>query len=396
MAWNEPGKDDKDPKDNNDPWGGGHGGEDGPPDLEQVVKDMQAKLAGIFGGKKKSGGGSSGGDKGGGNMGNAGFLAMIALFALVYAAFNAVHVIDASERGVVLRFGEYVTTLEPGLRIRWPKPIEEVIKVNVEKIKPLIHNDLMLTKDENIVEVELAVQYKIKNVKDYLFNVNKPENTLLQATEASIRYVIGHNEMDFVLTEGRGPIAIDTKKLIQETLDGYEAGLLVTSVNLRGVKPPEQVKSAFDDINRASEDKQRLRNQALAYQNEIVPKSEGRATRLVEDASAYAARVTFQAEGQANRFDQLLIEYKKAPEVTRERLYLDAMESVMSRNKKIFLDSGSGNNVLYLPLGQDMTGRAPNPLPNSVMPRVQVPDSSSESVDQAIYGGDESRTRSTH
>ena len=394
MAWNEPGKDDKDTKDN-DPWGGGHGGEDGPPDLDEVIKNMQAKLAGIFGGKKS--GGSSGGGKGGSNMGNAGFLGIIGILALAYAAFNSFHVIDASERGVVLRFGEYITTLEPGFRIRWPKPIEEVIKVNVTKIKPLIHNDLMLTKDENIVEIELAVQYKIKDVKNYLFNVSKPDLTLLQATEASIRYVIGHSDMDFVLTEGRGPIADDTMKLIQNTLDRYKSGLLVTSVNMRGAKPPEQVKSAFDDFNRASEDKVTLINEAEAYEYEIMEKSTGKASRLTEDALAYKARITAQAEGQASRFEQLLIEYEKAPAVTRERLYLESVESVLSRNKKIFLDSGSGDKILYLPLGQDGSGQAPRPLPNSItVPNVQVPQSTSESVDRAIYGGDESRSRSTH
>ena len=395
MAWNEPGKDDKDPKDNKDPWGGGHGGEDGPPDLDEVVKNLQAKLAAIFGGKKS--GGTSGGGKGSPNLGNAGFLAMIGLLALVYAAFNSFHVIDASERGVVLRFGAYITTLEPGFRIRWPRPIEEVIKINVTKIKPLKHNDLMLTKDENIVEIELAVQYKIKDVKNYLFNVNKPDLTLLQATEASIRYVIGHSDMDFVLTEGRGPIADDTMKLIQDTLDQYKSGLLVTSVNMRGAKPPEQVKSAFDDFNRASEDKVTLINEAEAYEYEILEKSTGKASRLTEDALAYKARVTAQAEGQASRFEQLLVEYEKAPAVTRERLYLESVESVLSRNKKIFLDTGSGDKILYLPLGQEGSGQAPRPLPRSVtVPNVQVPQSTSKNVDQAIYGGDESRARSTH
>lgn len=391
MAWNEPGKDDNDRKDPNDPWGSG--GNDGPPDLDEVVRNMQAKLASIFGGKKS--GDSTG--KGKGGPGSTGILGLIGLLALAYAAFNSFYVIDAPERGVVLRFGEYVTTLEPGFRIRWPRPIEEVIKVNVNKIKPLTHKASMLTKDENIVEIDLAVQYKIKSATDFLFNVNSPDLSLLQATESAIRYVIGHSEMDFVLTEGRDQIADDTMKLIQQTVDQYKAGLLVTSVNMRAAKPPEQVKSAFDDFNKASEDKQRLINEAQAYENEIIPKSRGKAARLREDASAYKARVVAQAEGQASRFEQLLTEYKKAPLVTRERLYVESVESVLSRNKKIFLDTGSGNNILYLPLGQGESGQIPKPVlqqPSNTTAR--NPQSSSENVDRAIQSGDDMRTRSTH
>ncbi len=391
MAWNEPGKDDKDPKDQNDPWGGGHGGDDGPPDLDEVVKNMQAKLAGIFGGKKS--GGSSNGGKGGGNMGNAGFLGMIGIFALIYAAFNSVHIIDEPERGVVLRFGKYVTTLNPGLNIRFPKPIEEVYKVNVNKIRSQKHHATMLTNDENIVDVELAVQYKIKDVKNYLFNVQGPDMTLLQATESSIRNIIGHSDMDFILTRGRGAIAADTQKLIQDTLDQYSAGILVTSVNMLPAKPPEEVKDAFDDVKKASEDKERLINEALAYENEIIPKSRGKAARLTEDALAYQARIVAQAQGQASRFEQLLTEYKKAPAVTRERLYLESVESVLSRNRKIFLDTGAGDKILYLPIGQESSGQAPKPLLPSTLPSQSR--STSESVDQRMRDREDSRSRST-
>ncbi len=392
MAWNEPGKDDKDPKDQNDPWGGGHGGNDTPPDLDEVVKNMQAKLAGIFGGKKP-GGSSNGGGKGRGNMGNAGFLGMLGIFALIYAAFNSIHIIDEPERGVVLRFGKYVTTLNPGLNIRFPKPIEEVYKVNVNKIRSQKHHATMLTNDENIVDIELAVQYKIKDVKNYLFNVKGPDMTLLQATESSIRNVIGHSNMDYILTKGRGAIAVDTQKLIQGTLDTYDAGIIVTSVNMLPAKPPEEVKDAFDDVKKASEDKERVINEAKAYENEIIPKSRGKAARLTEDALAYKARIVAQAEGQASRFEQLLKEYKKAPEVTRERLYLESVESVLSRNRKIFLDTGEGNNILYLPLGQEAAGQLPKPLLPSTTPSQSR--SSSESVDQGMRDRADSRTRST-
>ncbi len=387
MAWNEPGKDDKDP---NDPWGGGHNG-NSPPDLDEVIKNMQAKLAGVFGGKKS--GGSSGGGRTAGSGGNSGFLGLVAVLLLIYALFNSIYIIDEPERGVVLRFGKYVRTLNPGLNFCFPRPIEEVYRINVNKIRSEKHHATMLTNDENIVDIELAVQYKIKDVKNYLFNVKGPDMTLLQATESAIRNVIGHNNMDFILTKGRGAIAADTQKLIQKTLDNYQAGILVTSVNMLPAKPPEQVKDAFDDVKKASEDKQRLINQALAYQNEIIPKSHGKAARLVEDALAYKARIVAQAEGQASRFEQLLTEYEKAPKVTRDRLYLESLESVLSRNKKIFLDAGDGDKILYLPVGEVSSEKAPKPLlPSSVSP--QGSKSSSESVDRGMRERDELRKRS--
>ncbi|MFK8068197.1 MAG: FtsH protease activity modulator HflK [Gammaproteobacteria bacterium] len=389
MAWNEPDKDDKN-RDEKDPWGQRNKG-DAPPDLDEVIRNMQDKISGIFGGKK-SGGSSSGGKDDGGNSGNAGFLGMIGIIALVYAAFNSVHIIDEPERGVVLRFGKYVTTLNPGLNIRFPKPIEEVYRVNVNKINSVKHHATMLTNDENIVDVELAVQYKIKDVKNYLFNVKGPDATLLQATESSIRNVIGHSDMDFILTRGRGAIADDTQQLIQDTLDQYKSGIIVTSVNMLPAKPPEQVKDAFDDVKKASEDKERLINQAQAYQNEIIPKSRGKAARLTEDALAYEARVVAQAEGQASRFEQLLTEYKKAPVVTRERLYLESVESVLSQNRKIFLDTGAGDKILYLPIGQGTEGQMPSPVLPSSTPSGSR--STSDSVDQRMKNQDDLRSRS--
>ncbi len=389
MAWNEPGKDDKDPKDKNDPWGGGHGGNDSPPDLDEVVKNMQAKLSSIFGGKK-SGNSSSGGGKGN-NMGNTGFFVVLALIGLAYIAVNSVHIIDEPERGVVLRFGKYVRTLNPGLNFCFPKPIEEVYNVNVNKIRSQKHHATMLTKDENIVDIELAVQYKIKDVKDYLFNVQGPDMTLLQATESSIRNIIGHSRMDYILTKGRGAIAADTQTLIQKTLEQYKTGIIVTSVNMLPAKPPEQVKDAFDDVKKASEDKERLINEAQAYENEIIPKSRGKAARLTEDALAYEARVVAQAEGQASRFEQLLTEYEKAPAVTRERLYLESIESVMSRNRKIFLDTGAGDKILYLPIGQESTGQVPPPLLPSSLPSSSA---ASGSVEQSLRDQQDMRTRS--
>ncbi len=389
MAWNEPDKDDK-KRDDKDPWGQRDKG-DAPPDLDEVIRNMQEKLSGIFGGKKSKG--SSGGNEGGSNSGNAGFIAILAILAIVYAAFNSVHIIDEPERGVVLRFGKYVTTLNPGLNIRFPKPIEYVYPVNVNKINSVKHHATMLTNDENIVDVELAVQYKIKDVKNYLFNVKGPDATLLQATESSIRNVIGHSDMDFILTKGRGAIADDTHKLIQDTLDQYKSGIIVTSVNMLPAKPPEQVKDAFDDVKKASEDKERLINEAQAYENEIIPKSRGKAARLTEDALAYKARVVAQAQGQASRFEQLLTEYKKAPVVTRERLYLESVESVLSRNRKIFLDTGDGDKILYLPIGQGTEGQSPRPVLPSTLPSGSR--STSNSVDQRMKNQDDLRSRST-
>lgn len=335
MGWNEP------PGGNQgkDPWGNRGNGE-GPPDLDEIVRKMQQGLGGIFGnrvGKKDSDGSPI-----------PWILGLILL--AIWTAYDISYVIDQQERGVVLRFGSHVDTLLPGLNFRFPRPIEQVFKVNVGQVRSITHKATMLTQDENIVDVEVAVQWQIGDATDYLFNVYSPSDTLRQVTESSVREIIGKNVLDFILTEGRSQIAERQRSLIQETLNDYKSGISVLSVEMQPAKPPDEVKAAFDDAIKSREDEQRLVNEAEAYRNEVIPKARGAAARLREEANAYKARVIARAEGEASRFDQLFKEYQRAPEVTRQRLYLDAIESVLSGTSKVLMDNDGGNSVMYLPI----------------------------------------------
>jgi membrane protease subunit HflK len=354
MAWNEPGG-----SQDNDPWGGRRK-KQGPPDLDEIVRKIQQKLAGLFGGKGGSGSGGGAGPKG-----NApGILALVVVALVIWVAVDSVYIIQPAERGVVLRFGKYVDTLMPGPSIRLPRPIEQVIRVDVDQIRTVevgyrsegrqqmvIQDEAsMLTQDENIVDVKLAVQYKVKSPADYLFHDRDPEITIRDATESSIREVVGKSKMDFVLKEGRSEVAARTKELLQAILDRYNNGLLVTSVNLQDAQPPEQVQEAFFDAIRAREDEDRLINEAEAYSNEVIPKARGGAARITEDANAYKAKIVATAQGDVSRFSQILGAYQKAPEVTRKRMYLETLESVMSNTSKVLVDVEKGSNLLYLPL----------------------------------------------
>jgi len=240
--------------------------------------------------------------------------------------------------------------LNPGLNIRLPRPIEKVRKVNVGQVRSITHKASMLTQDENIVDVEVAVQWRIGSATNFLFNVYDPFPTLRQVTESAVREVIGKSELDFVLTEGRSEIAQKIQILIQDVLDDYESGIYISSVEMQPAKPPEEVKAAFDDAIKAREDEQRLVNEAEAYRNDIIPKARGSAARLREESNGYKARVIAKAEGEASRFEQLLTEYKRAPKVTRERLYIDAIESVFSNTNKVLIDNENGNSLMYLPI----------------------------------------------
>ena len=341
MGWNEP------PDGNNgkDPWGNRGGNKnsgDGPPDLDEIVRKMQQGLGGIFGSKS-----SNGSTKGGGSALSTAFI-VIAIIA--WLTFDSFYAIDEQERGVVLRFGEHVADLQPGLSLRFPRPIEKVIKVNVGQLRSITHQANMLTQDENIVDVEVAVQWKIRNPADFLFNLYAPAATLRQVTESAVREVIGKSKLDFVLTEGRSEIAQRQELLIQEIMDLYNSGVAIAKVEMQSAKPPEQVKAAFDDAIKAREDEQRSVNQAEAYKNDVIPKARGAAARMREESNAYKAKVIAKAEGEANRFEQLLAEYQRAPEVTRQRLYLDAIESVLSSSSKVLMDSDNGNSLMYLPI----------------------------------------------
>ena len=335
MSWNPDNKD-------KDPWGNRPGNQ-GPPDLDEVVKKMQEGLGKIFGGgggqKKKSS------DEPKGPI-----LAIAGALFVLLLGYEMVYRIDPAERGVVMRFGKYVTSLQPGPHVRLPRPIEEVIKVNVERIQTITSQSSMLTGDENIVEVELAVQYRIKEATNYLFKIADPDVSVRRVTESAIRDIIGQSTLTYVITEGRAQIATEAMALIQDVLDVYESGIEVTSVNMQPAKPPEAVKAAFDDAIKAREDEQRKINEAEAYRNEVVEKAAGEAARIRLEAEGYRDKVIAQAEGEASRFDQLYKEYSKAPEVTRKRLYIEAIESVLSKTNKVILDNESGSSLMYLPI----------------------------------------------
>ncbi|TDG12912.1 FtsH protease activity modulator HflK [Seongchinamella unica] len=340
MAWNEPGGgNNKGPK---DPWGGG---DQGPPDLDEALQKLQEKLGGIFGGKSGSGG--SGG--GGGPAFSAPLLGVLALGAAVVWGLMGFYQIDEQERAVVLRFGKYLETVQPGLQ--WNPPlVDEVIKVNTTKVRAASFREIMLTQDENIVEVNMSVQYVINDPDKFVLKVRDPEISLQHAAQSALRHVVGDTGMDLVLTEGRAKIASDVQTRLQEYLNLYETGILVSKVNVDDSKPPSQVQAAFDDVIKAREDEERVKNEAQAYANGIVPEARGGAQRQIEEANAYKEQVIANAQGEADRFSKLLAEYRKAPEVTRERLYLDAIQNVYGNTSKVMVDVEGGNNMMYLPL----------------------------------------------
>ncbi|MBB3167248.1 FtsH protease activity modulator HflK [Simiduia aestuariiviva] len=339
MAWNEPGGN------NQDPWGGRKGGKnEGPPDLDEALRKFQEKLGGLFGG------GGSGGNSAGPGL-TAGFFGVLILIAATVYGLFGIYKIDEQEKAVVLRFGLFHE--EKGSGLRWNPPlVDHVAKVNVTRVRLHSAKTTMLTEDLNIVDVNLSVQYSILNAKDFVINVRNPENSLREATDSALRHVIGSTVMHEVLTEGRTQIAVDVKDRLQQYLNAYGTGIHVETVNMEDALPPQQVKAAFNDVNKAREDEERFKNEAQAYLNGVVPEARGKAQRIIEEANAYKSRVIAESTGEASRFEQLLVEYKKAPRVTRDRLYLDAIESVMTSSSKIMVDVEGGNNMLYLPLDQ--------------------------------------------
>jgi membrane protease subunit HflK len=345
MAWNEPGKD-------KDPWGGRDGGKnnDGPPNLDEAFKKLQDKLNGIFGGG--SGGGKS---SGGTNFGP--LFVIAAVLAVVFYVGAGVYQVDAKERAVVLKFGAFSEIKTEGLN--WNAPfITEVYIVNVTGERQYPSRGLMLTEDESIVELPITVQFNVSDVRAYVLNVKDPEVSLRHATDSAVRHVIGSTELNQVLSEGRQAIAAEVKQRLQTYMDSYGAGIQVINVNIQEARPPEEVRSAFDDVIKAKEDEARLKNQAQAYANGIIPEARGRSQRMIEEAEAYKAEVIARAEGETDRFENLLTEYKRAPDVTRQRLYLETMESVMKNSSKVMVDVEGGNNMLYLPLDR-MGSRSP-------------------------------------
>ncbi|WP_018077702.1 FtsH protease activity modulator HflK [Thiobacillus denitrificans] len=353
MAWNDP------------QWGnnGNRNKNSGPPDLDELWRRINQRLNGLFG-NKNTGGGSGGGDgfSSGGLPGGGNLVGLLVGALVVVWLASGFYIIDAGQRGLVLRFGQYVETTEPGPRWHLPWPIESREVVNVDQVRTVevgyrtsvkskvLKESLMLTDDENIIDLQFAVQYILKDPKAFLFVNRAPEDSVLQVAETAMREIVGKNKMNFVLYEGRADIAAQAKVLMQLVLDRYKTGISISQVTLQNIQPPEQVQAAFDDAVKAGQDRERLKNEAEAYSNDVVPRARGLASRLKEEAEGYKLSVIANAEGEASRFVQIFAEYQKAPQVTRQRMYLDTMQTVMNNTSKVLVDQKGGNSLLYLPL----------------------------------------------
>lgn len=362
MAWNEPGGNGK------DPWGGG--GDQGPPDLDEALKKLQQKFGGLMGG----GSGNS-------PAASSGIVVSILVILAIVWAVAGVYQIDEQERGVILRFGKYQDKVSPGLH--WnPRFIDNVYKVNVTQVRS--HNVRafrMLTEDQNIVEVNLSVQYTVSNPKDFLLEVRDPKISLAQATESSLRHVVGGSLMNSILTDGREEISIEVQSRLQDLMIQYKTGIEIAKVNIDDTRPPQAVQAAFDDVIKAKEDEERVKNEAEAYRNGVVPEARGHARRQLEESEAYKQQITAEAEGEAARFASLQEEYARAPEITRERLYLETMQVVMGSTNKVMVDSKGGNNMMYLPLDQ-LLKNAPVRQSNSGASDAQMHDLANRVADQ--------------
>lgn len=337
MAWNEPGKDDK------DPWKNKGGNNQGPPDLDDLLKDLGNKVGGIFGGKKSSN------NQGGNNSFSGPLIVVALLLALVVYSISCFFTIKEAERGVKLRFGEYVGVVEPGLSWKWTF-IEQIIPIDMQTTRDLRARGFMLTKDENVVEVEMEVQYRVIDARDYLFSVTNPDESLSGALDSALRYVVGHAKMDDVLTSGREVVRQKVWAELDRIIESYNLGLLVVDVNFKDARPPEQVKDAFDDAIAAQADEERYIQEAEAYALSLEPQARGQVKRLEQEAIAYKQQTVLDAQGSIAKFEKLLPEYQAAPDVTRQRLYLATMEKVYSNTSKVMVDVEGGNNMMYLPL----------------------------------------------
>ncbi len=352
MAWNEPGK-------GRDPWGnrggngqgGGGGGNDGPPDLDEVFRNLKRRLSSAFGGGSGGGGGRG---AAGGQGPTPALVGTIVAVLLVVWGLSGFYMVDDAERGVVQRLGAFERTEDPGLHWHIPWPVETVSRVNVNEIRRYNHSTLMLTEDENIVDIDVNVQFRIADPQAYLFNVEEPERTLREVTESAVREVVGTNNLGFIiLGDGRTFLEMTTIESLQTTLNSYQAGIVITQVNLQDANFPEPVQPAVEDAITAREDRERKILEAEQYANDRVPRARGAAARRIEEGEGYRARVVNQSEGDASRFTQLLAEYEAAPDVTRERLYMETMEEVLGRTPKVLMDVSDGaGNMIYLPVDQ--------------------------------------------
>jgi membrane protease subunit HflK len=348
----------------NDPQWGNKNNNGGPPDLEELLRKLNAKVSALMGGGKGGAGKGGLGSSGGGGPTRRfgpGIGLIVAIIALIWVG-SGFYIVDASQRGVVLRFGKKTEITDPGPRWHLPFPIEGVEIVNLSQVRTvevgyrdnvknkILKESLMLTDDENIIDIQFAVQYFLSDPADYLFNNRMPDENVRQAAETAIREVVGKNKMDYVLYEGREQVAAAATKLMQEILNRYKSGILISKLTMQNAQPPEQVQAAFDDAVKAGQDRERQKNEGQAYANDVIPRAQGTAARLIQESQGYKQSVIANAEGDASRFRQILVEYEKAPAVTRERMYLDMMQQVMGSISKVMVDQKNGNSLLYLPL----------------------------------------------
>jgi membrane protease subunit HflK len=367
----------------NDPQWGNKNNNGGPPDLEELLRKLKAQLAILMGDKGNTGKGGNSGPAmpklGGGGIG------LIAVIAGLIWVGSGFYIVDASQRGVVLRFGKMIETTQPGPRWHLPYPLETVELVNLSQVRTvevgyrdnvknkMAKESLMLTDDENIIDIQFAVQYFLRDPGEYLFNNRNPDENVRQAAETAIREVVGKNKMDFVLYEGREAVAASATKLIQDILDRYKSGIVISKLTMQNAQPPEQVQAAFDDAVKAGQDRERQKNEGQAYANDVVPRAKGTAARLIQESEGYKQSVIANAEGDASRFKQILTEYEKAPAVTRDRMYLDMMSQVMGNISKVMVDQKNGNSLLYLPLDKLIESSRATGAPVD-LPAVTKPD----------------------
>ena len=380
MAWNEPGNNDK------DPWKNKGGKNQGPPDLDELLNDLGKKVTGIFGGKTTKGGSGSGK-----SFSSIGLSIALIVASIVYA-FSGFYTIKEAEQGIVLRFGEYSGTVEPGINWKWTF-IDRIIPVDIQSTRDMPSSGFMLTKDENVVRVEMQIQYRVVDPRNYVFSVTNADDSLNQSLDSALRYVVGHADMDDILTSGRESIRQSVWQELEKIIEPYNLGLIVVDVNFKDARPPNEVKDAFDDAISAQEDEVRFLREAEAYARGIEPRARGRAKRMEQEAIAYKAQIVLDAEGEVARFEKILPEYQAAPKVTRERLYIATMEKVYGNTSKVMIDVEGSNNMMYLPLDkiiqQQNTSKRSNK--NSYAPLTEPnlntsPSSSSDRSDRFSNG----------
>ncbi len=404
----------------NDPRWGGQGGNDGdrndgargdrndgsrgdrdrqgPPDLEEVWRDFNQRLSGMFGGSRRRGRSNGGGGGGGPQLPSfsprqfGGGIGVLLILVLVVWLASGFYTVDANQRGVVLRLGKYVQTTDPGLRWRLPYPFETHEIVDLTGVRTVevgyrgternkvLREALMLTDDENIINIQFAVQYVLNSPENYIFNNRFPDESVAQAAETAMREIVGKSRMDFVLYEGREEIAATAHESMQRILDRYQTGILVSRVTMQNAQPPEQVQAAFDDAVKAGQDRERQKNEGEAYANDVIPRARGTASRLVEEANAYRARVVANAEGESERFNQVYEAYRRAPEVTRERLYLETMQEVMANTPKVMMDAQGNGNLLMLPLDRILQQRSSSSAPAAAAAQASEPQAAPAGV----------------